>query len=467
MKVLIVSINQEKLPLAVAPIGATSIVSILQQSGHEVAFLDLCFSNSIERNIIRELKKNDPDVVGLSIRNLDNCSTVDKKTFYQIARSIVGIIKENSNAEIVIGGGGVSVLPTELADYLDVSYAFIGEGEESFPTFLSSYENGFDFSAIPGLLYRENRSWRLNPPDFAGKLDDYPIYSYDRIDYKKYFDHGGFIGYQTKRGCPFKCIYCSYRTLEGERIRFRSPGHCVDDMERIIHETGLRDFFFTDSVFNWPPKHAVRICEEIIKRALKIRWIAYCNPSGLDHEVIRIFKSSGCVGIELGVDAVTDKMLVNMGKGFTRRDIQKAYRAFVDEELPFAVFLLFGGPGDSYETMVETQKSLTEFGKANAVFASLGIRIYPDAPIYDIALKEGIITDQTDLLEPVFYISSQLGEDAMKRLDNLASQEATWSTPRDWNSNTVKSVLRVLNRFRRIPNWKDIEAYGAHKIRKR
>jgi len=467
VKILIISINQEKLPSAVAPIGAACIVGILQQSGHEVSFLDLCFANSIKRNIIRELKKSDPDVVGLSIRNLDNCSTVAKKTFFKFARTVIRIIRENSNAEVVMGGGGVSVLPRELADYLDVSYAFVGEGEESFPAFLCSHENGLDFSGIPGLLYRENGSWKLNPPDFAGRLDDYPVYSYDRIDYKKYFDHGGFIGYQTKRGCPFKCIYCSYRTLEGERVRLRSPGRCVDDMERIVRETGLRDFFFTDGVFNCPPEHAIRICEEIMKRGLDIRWIAYCNPSGLDHEVVRAFKASGCVGIELGVDAVTDRMLVNMGKGFTRKDIQKAYRAFIAAELPLAVFLLFGGPGDSYESMVETQKSLTEFGKANAVFASLGIRIYPDAPIYDIALKEGVITEKTNLLEPVFYISSQLGEDAMERLDKLARREATWSTPTDWNSITVKSVQRVLNRFRCIPSWKDIEAYGAHMRRKR
>ncbi len=467
MKILIIAINQEKLPSAVAPIGAACVVSILQKFNHDVAFLDLCFSNNIKRNLIRELKKSDPEIVGLSIRNLDNCSSIANKTFYKIARTIIRTVREHSNAEVIMGGGGVSVLPRELAEYLDVSYAFIGEGEESLPAFLKAYENRKDFSRVPGLLYRNNSTWRLNPADFSGKLDDYPIYSYDRIDYKKYFDHGGLIGYQTKRGCPFTCIYCSYRTLEGVRLRFRSPGRCVDDMERIVQETGLRDFFFTDGVFNWPTDHAIQICEEIIKRDLNIRWIAYCNPSGLDHEVIRTFKTSGCVGIELGVDAVTDKMLINMGKGFTRQDIQNAYRAFIDEELPLAVFLLFGGPGDSYEDMAETQKCLMEFGKANAVFASLGIRIYPDAPIYDIALKEGVITDQTNLLEPVFYISERLGEDAIERLDKLARREATWSTPTDWNSITVKSVQRILNRFRSIPNWKDIEAYGEHMRRKR
>ncbi len=467
MKILIIAINQEKFPLAVAPIGAAGIVRILEHQGQDVHFVDLCFSGNLKRNLAGVLKKTDPDIVGLAIRNLDNCSSTTQKTFFQTARSVIQIVKEYSSATIIMGGGGASVLPQELAAYLHVPYTFIGEGEESLPAFLREYSGKKDFSKIPGLLYQEKETWHMNPPDFSGNLDHYPLYAYERINHKKYFEHGGMIGYQTKRGCPFGCVYCNYRTLEGTRLRYRSPQLCVDDMEKLVRETGFRDFFFTDGVFNWPPDHAMKICEEIIRRNLQIRWIAYCNPAGLDDEMARVFKASGCVGIELGVDAVTDKMLENMGKGFTRQDIQKSYQALLRSGIPFAVFLLFGGPDESYPDMVETQKCLMEFGKANAVFASLGIRIYRDAPIYRIAIREGIITPQTNLLNPVFYISPKLGEDAMDRLDRLARQEVTWSTPTDWDSFTVKSVQRILNRFRVIPNWKDIEAYGTHMRRKR
>ena len=466
MKLLIIAINQEKLPLAVAPIGAACIIRTLERHGHDVHFVDLCFASNLKRTLLSALKKSNPDIVGLAIRNLDNCSSTSQKTFYQTARRVIRTVREHSHATIIMGGGGASVLPQELARYLDVSYTFIGEGEESLPAFLRAYSGGTGFSDIPGLLYREENNWHLNPPDYGGDLDSYPLYAYERINHKKYFEHGGFLGYQTKRGCPFKCVYCNYRTLEGTRLRYRSPQLCVDDMERLVRETGLRDFFFTDGVFNWPPEHAVAICEEIIKRKLDIRWVAYCNPIGLDANVARAFKAAGCVGIELGVDAVTDKMLENMGKGFSRPDIQKTYQALVGAGIPFAVFLLFGGPEDSYQDMVETQQCLTEFGKANAVFASLGIRIYRDAPIYDIAIREGFITPETNLLNPVFYISSKLGEDAMDQLDRLARQEVTWSTPTDWNSFTVKSIQRILNRFRVIPSWKDIEAYGTHMRRK-
>jgi len=233
-------------------------------------------------------------------------------------------------------------------------------------------------------------------------------------------------------------------------------------MEKIVSDTGLRDFFFTDSVFNWPPEHGLEICEEIIRRELQVRWIAYCNPAGLDDQMATAFQKAGCAGIELGLDAVTDEMLSNMGKGFCSADIGKTYRALNKAELPFAVFLLFGGPGDSYKNILESQKLLNGFGKANAVFASLGIRVYKDAAIHGIALREGRFSQHDSLLQPVYYVSSSFETDIVSKLDRVARREATWSTPTDWSSPVVTMAQRILGRLRMIPNWKDISAYGAH-----
>ena len=234
MNVLIIAINQEKLPIAVAPIGAACMVRTLERHGHEAYFVDLCFVGNLKRKLTSILKKIDPDIVGLSIRNLDNCSSTNQKTFFQTARRVIQTVRGCSRATVIMGGGGVSVLPRELAEYLDVSYTFIGEGEESLPAFLTALSSKKDFSSVPGLLYRQKGCWHLNPPDFGGDLDRFPLYAYEKINHKKYFENGGFIGYQTKRGCPFKCIYCNYPTLEGVRQRKRSPRLCADDMEQLV-----------------------------------------------------------------------------------------------------------------------------------------------------------------------------------------------------------------------------------------
>ena len=138
MKVLIISTNREKLPFPVVPIGAAKIVGALRKSGHVVDFLDLCFSRNIRRSIRKKVMQFHPDVIGLSIRNLDNCAYVQSHAYFEGDRKIVRMIRSVSNVPIVIGGSAVSVAPGELAAYLDVDYAFAGEGERSFRAFLSA-----------------------------------------------------------------------------------------------------------------------------------------------------------------------------------------------------------------------------------------------------------------------------------------------------------------------------------------
>jgi len=463
MKVLLISTNFEKSPFAVAPLGAVCMVSALKNAGHEVEFLDLCFSRYKPYHIQGKLKKLKPDIVGLSIRNLDNCAFITPKSYFQNDKKIVASIRQNSDAMIVIGGSGVTVSPKELAEYLDVDYAFVSEGEKSLPAFMEALDKKASVDRISGLWIKKETGWKCNPPEFIDNLDDLSTPAYHQINFRKYFSHGGFVAIQTKRGCPFKCIYCTYGILEGGRLRFRSPGVCVDEMEKIVKDTGASDFFFTDGVFNWPPHHALAICREIIRRKLKIRWIAYCNPSGFDEEMANTFKASGCAGVELGLDVVTEKMLTAMGKGFSQNDIRIAYQSLLKSKIPFAVFLLFGGPDENYKDWAETQKRLNDFGKANAVFASLGVRIYKDTPIYDLALSEGIIAKDTNLLTPCYYLSPQLqNKDIVHRLDTLARHEPTWSSPLDWDKLSVRIIQKIMGRFRKIPSWENIEGYGAH-----
>lgn len=467
MKVLMISTNREKSPFAVAPIGAAKVVSALRSSGHEVDFLDLCFARSIRRTIKNAIQHFAPDIIGLSIRNLDNCAYVQPHAYFYADRVIVEIIRRYCRAPIVIGGSGVSVAPAELAAYLGVDYAIAGEGERSLPAFLSALEHQSGFDSVAGLWWRENDGWRSNPADFGVLPADLPVQAYEHIEFARYFSSGGFVAIQTKRGCPFECIYCSYPALEGHRLRFLPPGQCVDEMEKIVRDTGMSDFFFVDGVFNFPPAHAAAVCEEIIRRDLKIRWIAYCNPSGLDHELAELFKAAGCAGVELGVDAATEKMLANLKKGFTMADIERTYQALGRAGLPFAVFLLFGGPDENYNDWELTQQHLQGFGKANAVFASLGIRIYEHTSMYDIACGQGCVNPETPLLEPCFYLSPNLQhDDPVRRLDRLARGDPTWSTPTDWNSITVRLIQWFLARSRVIPCWQDIENYGKYMRRR-
>jgi len=468
MKVLLVASNQARFPYAVAPLGAACISGMLQQSGHESRLLDLCFERNVRGAIGMAVRAFKPDVVGISIRNLDNCSFHHPHAYYDADRQVVAAIRHWTDVEIVAGGSAVAVGGTGLLHHLGIRYGIAGEGERSFLSLLKAMEAGAGFEGIPGLLSVDPFGCCTSaPPVFDCDLSRLPMNGCEGIDYRKYYRTGGFVSIQTKRGCSFKCIYCNYPALEGSCYRLRPPEQCVDDLERIVKDHGLRDFFFVDSVFNLPAEHALAICNEIIRRGLRIRWMAYCNPIGLDREMARVFRRSGCAGVELGLDAATEKMLRNMGKGFSQRDIAATFGALHAELLPYAVFLLFGGPGETWDDIKQTREFCDQCCTANAVFASLGIRIYANTPIHAIGMGEGRITAQTDLLQPTYYVSEALGRQTVEKLDGLACQTDTWITPTDWDSLIIRVIQGAAGRLRSIPGWRGVSGYGKHMRRRR
>src|SRR3989339_53871 len=108
MKVLIISINKEKEPYPVAPIGAANIAKALKDKGHDVHILDLCFIDDDYSAIEEFLKSFPPDVIGISIRNIDNL-TYNKSIFYlPRIRHIVDFIKRHTSVPLVVGGSGFS-----------------------------------------------------------------------------------------------------------------------------------------------------------------------------------------------------------------------------------------------------------------------------------------------------------------------------------------------------------------------
>ncbi len=459
--VLVIAANRERRPHAVAPLGAAHIAQALERAGHRVAFLDLGYAGAPDRAVARALRAHRPNVVALSLRNLDNCTYLTPKSFVPDARRLVDEIRQRSDATVVVGGAAVGVAGAELLPALGVSYGIAGEGERSLPLLLERLAAGESLSGVPGLLEVSEGSAEPTPPSFDVTLEG-PGTAAARIDYRHYYRHGGFVSVQTKRGCPFTCAYCVYPALEGRRYRLRPAEACVDDIERFVKDHGLTDFFFSDSVFNLPRDHAAALCRELVRRELSIRWMAYCNPQGLDRELAQLFRASGCVGVELGLDAVTGKMIANLGKNFTQAEVSTAFDALRAAGLPYAAFLLFGGPDETWRDVEEAQAFLRGAGRPNAVMASLGIRIYRNTAMHRFAIDHGVVAKDQGMLDPVFFVSEALGPHPAARLDEVARRDARWTTATDWNGWVLRALAAIGNLRRTLPAWVSTERYGRH-----
>jgi hypothetical protein len=141
-------------------------------------------------------------------------------------------------------------------------------------------------------------------------------------------------------------------------------------MAEVVRTQGVRQFFFADSVFNMPQQHTLDLCRAIARRGLDVRWMAYTNSARFDDEMARCMVEAGCLGIEFGLDAVTDKMLHNWRKPFRQKDVRRSLAACRDAGLPAAVHLLFGGPGETVADVRESQAFLDDCAPVDAVFAS-------------------------------------------------------------------------------------------------
>jgi radical SAM superfamily enzyme YgiQ (UPF0313 family) len=460
VKLLLVSTNQEKTPFPVAPLGALSVAAAAQRAGHQVEMFDSMFVTSPGKKLKSILKSGAYQAIGFSIRNLDNCLYARPRSYYLEAANLIRQAQSAMDLPIILGGSGFSLAPAGWMKRLETSYGIVGEGERAFVQLLGRLEMNQSPHGIPGVLYSDRLSGP--PPQSAQTAPSEtgpPAHSF--CNYARYLSRGGFASLQTKRGCPFKCIFCVYSALEGETYRLRDID-CVlreiEDLKRSYRKCAL---FFTDAIFNSPRKHALALCGELARRGAPLPWMACCNPLNFDEELARSMAAAGCIGIEFTLDALTEKMLVNLKKPFSQADIRRALDAAAEAGLAFAVHLLFGGPGETAGDIHEGVRFLDSCPKPSAVFASLGIRIYPGTEIEQIAYRDGPLSREDDLFFPVFYLSPALDR-PLSLLDEIAKSRPEWSTPTDWTGWTMQVIQKIVNRTGARPQWRDVRNYGRY-----
>ncbi len=464
MKVLLVATNRERSPYPVAPLGALCAAASARSAGHEVTFLDLGMERRPERALQKTLARNAFQAVAFGIRNLDNCWSFAPRSYFDEVQEFIGTVRQRFDGPVILGGTGFSVSPQGWMRRLQPDCGVIGEGERAFPEVLNRLETGRSLEGIEGVITSRNGNDPGNVPPTRAieQLGELPQPAHDLCGYAPYVRRGGFVGVQTKRGCPFKCAYCIYPQLEGKRYRLRPPEAVVEEIASVVSRSKMRHFFFVDSVFNDPRRHALAISQELQRRRLPVRWSAFCNPTGFDLELAQAMKAGGCNGVEFGLDVASDKMLAALNKPFGQKETRIALQAARDAGLPFAIYLLFGGPGETWADVEDTQRFLNSCAEANAVFATVGIRVYEGTPMARIAVREGQVEPNQDLFEPAYYLSPAMAEDTENKLDRIARRRAEWTSPVDWRKPVVRLGQKISVWLNVRPQWKAIRNYGEH-----
>lgn len=418
MKVLLVSPNRELLPDPVFPLGLSYIAAALKKHGHILHILDLCFSEDLECDIRKAIEDFRPEVIGISLRNIDDVAWPKKHSYLNEYREVIETIRKYSTAPVVLGGSGFQIMPEHFMEYLQADYGIAGEGEKAFPELLSKIEAGKSRrKPYPKIL-------RIFRPRARLREMDSVVPDRSCFDTEAYYRFGGMLNIQTKRGCPFQCIYCTYPGLEGRKVRMRSAASVADELLKITAETGACHFFFSDSIFNYPVSHAEAVCREIIARRISVQWSCYGNPAYITDRLAELMAKAGCTGVEFGTDSLVDESLTRMGKNFTFSRIKKASEICRRQGLKFCHFLFAGAPGDDDETVRTNIKRLDEINPDAAVIMA-GIRIFPGTRLSEMAREDLGITDIG--LAPVFYLSNKITD--INGISDEVSKRRRWIMP--------------------------------------
>lgn len=436
MRILLVSANREHIPDPIFPLGLAYVAAAVRKAGHEVTVADLCFGNNPLADLGKQVDLFQADIVGLSIRNVDNAAYPRTVDYLEQHREVVDTLHALTDAPVVLGGSGFSIMPREYMAVLDGDWGIAGEGEQTFAALIDALALGWDPGAIPGVIGRNNgcnngsRTGGIRPNPPRRPADWFEGYrpARDLFDYPRYIRRGGMGNIQTKRGCVFKCSYCTYPLLEGNRFRARSAADIVDEIEVLMRDYGPHPIFFVDSILNFPRDHVESLCEEILVRGLKLRWSCYATPVKLDRRQAGLMVRAGCEGIELGSDAVDDGQLNRLAKSFNAAVVESANRYCMEAGLKVCQTLIFGAPGETRASIRATCQALQRM-QATAVVAMTGVRLYPGTPITDSLIAEGRVRSEDIGLMPTFYIEPEVADFLPGYLRQQAHKAGNWVLP--------------------------------------
>ncbi len=423
MKVLLVYVVTENTNIPVLPLGMACVAASVEEAGHNVRQVSLspqCIRSEM-KTVIGEYQ---PDIIGVSVRNVDNQKMENTQFLLEAVKEAISVCRTLTDAPIILGGAGFSIFPDSSLSYLEADMGIQGAGEQAFVKLLECIKGKKEPKNIPGLYISDTKSSRkvsiLNDPDaFLLPLPNKHLQLPIAVKEPKTL-----IPFQTGRGCPMCCNYCSTPSIEGVKPYHFSVGKIIDSLSTYV-EAGFNDFFFVDNTFNLPKDHAEEICDRIITEGLDISWQCIFYPWNVDEILTQKMARAGCTDVSLGFESGSKKILSIMNKRFQPEEVRQISEMLKKNRIRQMGFLLLGGPGETMET-VEESLSFAKSLDLDLMKLTLGIRIYPNTPLAKTAVEDGIITPDQNLLFPAFYMVPELENWLRKTIKKWVDENPNW-----------------------------------------
>ncbi len=387
--------------------------AILEKEGYEVSFVDGQTENLNEGQVLEQVKKIGPEVL---------ISVVNLPSIYEDL-NLLKIIKESFSVLKVVAIGTVTIpLYKLIAESGAVDVIIRGDAEAILPD-LFKYEDKFEIQ--DGVLTNK----------YFGRikdLDEYPDLPYHLVPIDDYWYHvfGKGVKYApvfSSRGCSYRCYYCPYPMGFGDKIVYRNPVKVVDEIENLQKKHGIKAVLFRDQVFTMDWARTEKICDELIKRNLKIEWVIETRLDRVNEKLLRKMKQAGCKRIHYGLESGDPKLFSRVGKDQAEGRMEKLIRNFsLTEKMNIGahMFILIGLLGENWQTIHNTIKAIKRIKPLTIQVAI--VTPYPGTGLFNEAKQKGLLLNenwsQYTGFKPVLRTEELSGEELLKARNLIISE---------------------------------------------
>ena len=430
MRVLLIATNRNsrlnsRMNAQPLPIGLAYVAGHLDPARHQVRVLDLMFADDYLAEVGNVVDEFKPEAVGISLRNLSNHSYLDTQWALPITKDVIDTVRARSNAPIICGGPAFSILPKECFELLRPDLGVAGDAGETFAEVCNRIEAGeptvYD---LPGLVYANDGGVTLNEGLCVSAFTSRP--RLDDLEMDKYRNAGFGIGVLTKLGSfSYPTPSSTARMTEADYRVIRPVDEVVAEVKELWERYQLRKVFFVDNGFNFPLDHAKSLCSALIEADLGVRWNTCLASFNCDAELIRLMKDAGCALVLMGNRGGDP----HDGTGSLEEQMEaqlEVPRLCEEGGLHYTVARTFGEPGETRETV---ERKLDFLRRVNPALANLriGVSVMPGTDVAALALEEGLISDESELIEPTFYIAGEVRDWIVDYLKEEAANHPRWA----------------------------------------
>ena len=394
--------------------GLRTLSACLEREGHDVLMIFL----PLIEDYTRKYSESELNEVWEKAKNSQLVGIGSMESTTGRAKQLIDIFQKR-NIPVLWGGPHATFFPEKCFEVCDM--IVVGEAEDAIIEIADKMGEKKDLSKVQNLWIRKNGKEYQNPvrapannldvlahPDY--EIEDQLILENGKLVPFRENHLSGMIFFQTERGCPQACSYCTNNILralykgKGDLLRTHSVDYVIEEFKRLkkkfpsIKVFDIRDETITVRKLDWLREFSKRYREEIGIRFKCLAEPATMAFGDVSDEKIRLLVEAGCTDIIIGIQSGSDRLNKEVYNRFiTAEQVLKCAQILnkYKNKLTVMYDIISCNPYETNEDIIATIRLLQKIPKP--YFLSVNnLVFFEGTPLYRKAMEDGLLKTYND-----------------------------------------------------------------------